>query len=79
MSVETVPSPEYKLLFGYRHVSGVPLCPCRDPGNYLMAEQRVDDPLSVRFTCWCGRTVTGRCDDQAELDALLKQNGVDRV
>lgn len=66
-------SAEYRLVFGYRHVTGVPLCPCHDPGNYLKMEQRVDDPLAVRFTCWCGRTVTGRCDDQAELDTFLAQ------
>lgn len=40
-------------LFGYRHVSGVPLCPCRDPGNYMMGEQGVK-PLEIVFRCWCG-------------------------
>ncbi len=66
-------SDDYQLVFSYRHVQGVPTCPCADPGNYLMMEQSTDDPMAVRFTCWCGRNVTGRCDDQAELDALLAQ------
>lgn len=66
---------EYRVLFGYRHVTGVPFCPCGDPGNYLLLEQRVDDPLSIRFTCWCGSKMTGTCDDQAELDDLLRKNG----
>ncbi len=64
---------DYRLVFGYRHVQGVPSCPCADPGNYLSMEQSTTDPMAVRFTCWCGRTVTGTCDTQAELDALLAQ------
>lgn len=64
---------EWKHVFGYKHVMNVPLCPCRDPGNYLRMEQRTDNPFSVRFTCWCGRTMSGTCDTQEELDALLAQ------
>lgn len=67
---------DYRLVFGYRSVNGVPTCPCADPGNYLSMEQSTSDPLAVRFRCWCGRTVDGRCDDQAELDDLLTKNGV---
>lgn len=67
--------PAWRLLFGYQHVKGVPLCPCADPGNYLMLEQRTDDPLAIRFRCWCGRTMDGTYDDQAELDDLLRKNG----
>lgn len=63
----------YRLIFGYRHVAGVPLCPCRDPGNYLSMEQSTEDPMAVRFVCWCGRAMTGHCESQAELDALLVQ------
>lgn len=64
---------DYRLVFGYRHVAGVPTCPCANPGNYLMMEQSASSPMDVRFTCWCGRTVVGSCDSQAELDALLAQ------
>lgn len=41
-------------LFGYRHVTGVPMCPCGDPGNYMMLEQVGLDPLVCQFRCWCG-------------------------
>ena len=64
---------EFRLVFGYRSVHGVPSCLCADPGNYLMMEQSTVDRLVVRFTCWCGRTVDGRCDDLDELNALLAQ------
>lgn len=64
---------EYRLVFGYRHVQGVPMCPCADPGNYLMMEQSVTDPMNVRFRCWCGRTVNGRMESQEELDGFLAQ------
>lgn len=65
---------EYKLIFGYRHVSGVPRCPCGDPGNYLMMEQSASDPLSFRFTCWCGRTIKGKADTKEEFDKLVSLN-----
>ena len=30
--------PEWRLVFGYRHVTGLPRCPCADPGNYQARE-----------------------------------------
>lgn len=67
----------YREVFGFRHVVGIPKpCPCADPGDYLRMEQSTSDPLDVRFTCWCGRTGTGRMDDQAELTEFLAKNGV---
>lgn len=64
----------WKLVFGYRHVLGVPMCPCADPGNYLSMEQDPEDPLHVRFRCWCGRTIEARMEDQAEFDAFMAEN-----
>lgn len=68
-----------KVLFGYRHVNSdqVPLCPCRDPGNYLMLEQIGDDPLAIRFKCWCGRKNEGRFDSIEERNDFLKSQGVE--
>lgn len=63
------------IVFGYRHVTGVPLCPCRDPGNYLMMEQPGDDPLDVVFGCWCGRTMQAQFDSHDERTEFLKSNG----
>lgn len=68
-------TPGYRLVFGYRHVTGVPRCPCGDPGNYLSMEQSTTDPMDVLFRCWCGREVKGRMDSQAELDSFLAQAG----
>ena len=65
-----------RLVFGYKHVQGVPMCPCADPGNYLSLEQDEDDPLHLRFQCWCGRTVEAHMDDKKELDELLALNRV---
>lgn len=64
------------VVFGYRHVTGVPLCPCRNPGNYLCMEQPGDDPLEVVVRCWCGRT--NRCvfDSMEERAEFLATNGV---
>lgn len=45
------------VLFGYRHVSGIPLCPCRDPGNYVALEQPGENPLDCLVRCWCGSTM----------------------
>lgn len=68
--------PPYKLVFGYKTVTGVPRCPCGDPGNYLSMSQSEVDPLNVKFQCWCGRTIVATMDDQAELDEFLAKNGV---
>lgn len=73
--VANVHSPEYRLVFGYRHVQGVTRCRCADPGNYLLMEQRIDDPLEIRFRCWCGRTIAGRMDSIDELAKFLEKNG----
>jgi hypothetical protein len=67
---------QWKLVFGYRHVQGVPPCPCRDPGNYMSMEQSTDNPLKVRFRCWCGSTCNGTMDTQEELNEFLRKNGV---
>lgn len=72
-------APDYRHVFGFQHVQGVPRCPCADSGNYLRMEQSTSDPLAVRFTCWCGRTVIGRMDDEAELAEFLAKNGVARA
>lgn len=58
-------------LFGYRHVQGVPPCPCSDPGTYMMLEQIADDPLACRFRCWCGRTLGVTFDDLDERAAFI--------
>lgn len=61
----------WRLIMGFRHVQGIPLCPCRDPGNYVRAEQSLTNPLLIRFTCWCGRTVNATCEDLSEVDELV--------
>jgi hypothetical protein len=68
-------TPGYKLVFGYRAVSGIPACPCRD-GNSVALEQSEADPLDLLFRCWCGNTMKARMEDQAELDELLAKIGV---
>lgn len=46
-----------EVLFGFTHVSGVPLCPCKDPGNYLsLVCVDTSKPLECKLTCWCGRS-----------------------
>lgn len=72
----TAEEPPYKPLFGYKTVVGVPLCPCRDPGDYLAAQQSEVNPLNIRLQCWCGRTTVGLCDDEADLKDFLTKNGV---
>lgn len=62
---------------GFRHWSGVPRCPCADPGNYFTMEQNADDPLRMRMTCWCGRSLTGSFDDPDERSTFLADNGID--
>lgn len=73
---ELTQPPRWRLLFGYTHVLGVPLCPCRDPGDYLLAEQSTIDPHDIRFTCWCGRKVTGRVDSLDEIQTLVTEHRV---
>lgn len=63
-----------RLVFGYRHVSGVPNCPCNDPGNYMMMEEDDNNPLSFRMRCWCGSTIRGNFDNQAERDEFVGAN-----
>lgn len=64
------------VVFGYRHVAGVPPCPCRDPGNYMAMEQPGDDPLTVLFRCWCGRTMPAAFDSIEERGDFLKDQGI---
>ncbi len=64
-----------KVLFSYRHVSDVPLCPCGDPGNYMMAEQSIYDPLDLTLRCWCGSTCRGRFHSIEERTEFLIKNG----
>lgn len=64
--------------FGYRHVSGIPLCPCRDPGNYVTCEA-LTDPLAFRLVCWCGRSIQGTWDDEADKLAFLQRVTLDRL
>lgn len=61
------------VVFGYRHVSGVPLCPCRDPGNYLMME--AVSPLKDRLRCWCGATIAVTWDSEEERAEFIQTNG----
>lgn len=58
------------LLFGYRHVGGVPRCPCGDPGDYMMCEQG-DGPLDFVLRCWCGATLRGTWDDEQDRATFL--------
>lgn len=62
------------VLFGYRHVNGIPLCPCGDPGNYMMLEQTGSDPLQVQFRCWCGATMKCTFDTLMERDEFMKSH-----
>lgn len=64
------------VIFGYRHVDGIPLCPCRDPGNYVALEQPGNNPLEFVLRCWCGSTMKGSFDDMSEREQFLKANGV---
>lgn len=66
----------YKLVIGYRTFHGVPLCPCKDPGNYLMLEQSTTDPLDLIFRCWCGRKAKARMESLKELNAFLIKNNI---
>lgn len=63
--------PPSDLTFGFRHVDGVPTCPCRDPGNYMALEQCGSDPLDGLLRCWCGRTVQVRFDSLDERAAFV--------
>lgn len=66
---------DWKLVFGYQHVTGVPYCPCADPGNYMLMEQSTSNPLVVRFRCWCGSTMNGSMDTPEELAEFLAKQG----
>lgn len=62
------------VLHGYTHVSGVPLCPCHDPGNYVMMEEG-NSSLEFTLICWCGRRAPGTFDDEAEKAAWVARYG----
>ncbi len=66
-----------KVLFSYRHVNEVPLCPCSDPDNNIMPEPSISDPLDLILICWCGRTCRGKFDSMEERAAFLIKNKVD--
>ena len=68
--------PGYRLVIGFRDFQGVPTCPCKDSGNYLMLEQSETDPLDLLFTCWCGRSAKARMGSLEELNAFLIKNDV---
>lgn len=63
-----------QVLFGYRHVSGIPLCPCRDPGNYVACDSDTTNPLAFTLRCWCGSSMKGAWDDEADKLAFLQAN-----
>lgn len=65
------------VIFGYRHVVGLPVCPCRDPGTFMALEQPGPDPLDFVARCWCGATLKGRFDSAAERAEFLTSNGVE--
>lgn len=67
---------DWTLVFGYQHVSDVPYCPCGDPGNYLSMEEDSEDRLKFRFRCWCGSTMGGSFDSEAERTEFLAKQGV---
>lgn len=63
------------ILFGYKHIVGLPKCPCNDPGDYMMCEQREPSkPLEVVFRCWCGRTMSCVFKSMAEREEFMKAN-----
>ena len=66
-----------EIIFGYKHVKGLPKCPCNDPGNYMMCEQRDPNrPLEVVFRCWCGNALECKFDSDLERKLFMKKNGV---
>lgn len=60
------------VVFGYQFVSGVPKCPCADPGNYMCMET---DEQGDKLVCWCGSTMRIRFDNKEERDAFIKNKG----
>lgn len=60
-----------KTIFGFRYVTGVPTCPCRDPGNYCSMEQPGDDPLVCLIRCWCGSSIQVTFKDMAEREQFI--------
>lgn len=65
------------VLFGYQTVTGVPRCPCGDPGDYLALEQPGDDPLVCELRCWCGRTMKVTFDTMEERTEFIARQGGD--
>ena len=59
------------VVFGYRTVHGVPLCPCGDPGNYLALESDEEGDL---FRCWCGRTMRVTWDSPEERSEFIRSH-----
>jgi hypothetical protein len=61
-----------RVVFGYQTVTGVPKCPCGDPGNYL---SMTNDDLGDTLECWCGRTMRIKFDTEEERAAFIKNKG----
>ncbi len=61
-----------EVLFNYRKVTDVPLCPCNNPGDYMMFE-RVRD-LNCLFRCWCGKTMKATFDTEEELAEFIAKH-----
>jgi hypothetical protein len=58
-------------VFGYRTVTGIPLCSCRDPGDYvcMVTEGGVDT-----LRCWCGRSTEIKWDNPEERIEFIERN-----
>lgn len=71
--------PRGEIIFGYRHITSpeVPRCPCNDPGDYLLLQQRTDDPLECRLLCWCGRSIPVDFDNENERMEFILLNTAD--
>lgn len=61
-----------KLIHGYRTVNDIPICPCNDPGNYMMLEQT--GPLEFRYVCWCGRRLRMTVDNEEDATKIIKES-----
>lgn len=60
------------VVFGYRNVADIPLCPCHDPGNYVALE--TDDEGDL-LRCWCGRFMRVTWDSPEERSEFIAKNG----
>jgi hypothetical protein len=65
-----------EVLFGYGHITGIPLCECEDPGDYarlLCPDPK--NPLRCILECWCGNTAGLVFDDMMERAQFIENRG----